>query len=204
MRKLAQNILVKIILGKIMALPFWLHLALVPLLYLVMNAAQGILDASYARSGFPVDYMTGQTSFSGVASKAWYLVMTEQGTLGIYWQTQIIDYGFIVSVMALGLIFGTFMARLAMKHGWGYKVGMLAAVVIPLGALSDACENLVSFVMLSMPTTFPDWLALPYSSFAVAKFGLLALGMLLLMISLIVNLIERLIAAYQARRAKLA
>ena len=38
----------------------------------------------------------------------------------------------------------------------------MAAVIIPLGAVFDALENLVSFVMLSQPTSFPNWLALVY------------------------------------------
>lgn len=178
---------------KLMELPIWLHMGLVPTAYLAMTWVKGMLDASYVASKFPVNYMTGQTSFSGTAIKAWYNTMIEQGTLGIYWQTQAIDFGFIISVIALGLIFGTFMARLAIKGRWAYKMGMLAALVIPLGGIFDACENLTSFILLSMPTSFPDWLALPYSGFASVKFGFLTLGMLLLAMSLSFNLGERLV-----------
>lgn len=181
-------------------MPIWQHLGLAGVAYALMNGAQRILDASYAASKFPVDYMTGQTSFSGEAVKGWYQSMNEQGTLGIYWQTQFIDYGFILSVIVVGLVFGTFAARLAMKNGWGYKLGLAAAFVIPLGALSDACENLISFIMLSLPATFPNWLALPYSSFATMKFGLLALGMLLLLLSLIMNSLERLVLWFRAAK----
>lgn len=176
---------------RIMKLPFMLHLAALPLLFMALTWVKGVLDASYIRSNFPVDYMTGQTSFSGSAIKNWYQAMIEQGTLDIYWQTQLIDFGFIASVLALGLMFGTFMARIAMQGGWGYKTGMLAANFIPLGALCDVAENLLSFIMLSMPINFPDLIALPYSGFAVAKFGLLTLGMLMLVVSLLVNLGER-------------
>lgn len=181
-------------------LPIWLHLLAVPAAIFAMQSVQGILDASYAASKFPVDYMAGQTGFSGTALKAWYQTMSEQGTLGIYWQTQFIDFAFIASIILLGLILGTFVARTALKNKWGYKFGMMAAVVIPLGAIFDVCENLISFIMLSMSTTFPDILALIYSGFAVGKFSLLTLGMALLFVSICTNLVERLVEFIRQRR----
>lgn len=69
-----KNISNKII-SKIMATAIWLHMLAVAALYFAMNWAQGVLDASYAKSQFPVDYMTGQTSFSGAAVKGWYQSM---------------------------------------------------------------------------------------------------------------------------------
>ena len=53
------------------------------------------------------------------------------------------------------------------------------------GAAFDALENLVSFVMLADPQGFADGLALPYSTFAVAKFVCLASAMALVLVTLL-------------------
>ena len=39
-----------------------------------------------------------------------------------------------------------------------------------VGALADAVENLISFAMLADPQGFADWIALPYSAFAVLHY----------------------------------
>jgi len=121
------------------------------------------LDASYVASQHPVDYATGQTGFDASLVKGYYAHMDAAGTLPIYVQTQIIDFAFIIFLGGGAIVFGTLM---------------------------DCAENLVSFVMLADPQGFPSWLALIYSSFAVTKFACIALGMLLILTSLIFGLIS--------------
>ena len=151
------------------------------------------LDAAYAASRHPVDFATGQTTFDGQRIKGFYAVMQEAGTLDIYVKTQIIDFAFITAVALLGLTLGTLVARLGPNGGWGRRLGLWAAITAIAGAAMDACENLVSFVMLADPQGFPDWLALPYSGFASAKFALLTLAMALLLASLLAGGVERLL-----------
>ena len=143
------------------------------------------LDALYAVSRHPVDYATGQTTFDGIRIKEFYAHMQAEGTLGIYVQTQLFDFLFIACVALLGLTLGTLTARLGRPGSLARRAGIAAAISAMGGAAMDAAENLVSFVMLADPAGFPNWLALPYSGFAVAKFALMTLAMALVLITLI-------------------
>ncbi|EDY83635.1 hypothetical protein VDG1235_3262 [Verrucomicrobiia bacterium DG1235] len=147
----------------------------------VARAAQVWLDGFYARSKFPVPFYVGQTRFDAVEVKGYYAHMLDQRTLGIYVQTQLVDYVF----MAASLVFLTILGGAALRtlpralHGtrlFGFAKAMVW--VMPLAPVFDALENLVSFVMLANPTGFADWLALPYSAFAVMKFAVFAIGYL--------------------------
>ena len=152
---------------------------------------QGKLDASYEASKHPVDYFTGQTGFNGLKIKEYYATMLEHGTLDVYWTTQIIDFGFILAVACMGLFFCTLVSRAGRPKSWSRTFGHFAALSAISGATSDALENLVSFVMLSAPQDFPNWLAIPYSGFAVIKFGLITLAMGLLIFCILAAIIGR-------------
>lgn len=157
-------------------IPFWIHLLL---LFVAVGAWMGTsipLDASYAASQFPVPYYEGQTTFDGELLKTYYGHMIEQGTLGIYWRTQFIDFLFIAAVIFTGFIVPSFVARLHPAGSWLRAVTLGLAVALMLGGMSDAIENLISFVQLAAPLTFPNWITLIYSSFAVIKFGLIGLA----------------------------
>lgn len=152
---------------------------------------KGRLDASYAASNHPVDYATGQTAFDGPTIKGYYQTMIDAGTLDIYWQTQLIDFGFILGLFLMGLFAGTLIARFAKAGGWARRVALIAGGSIMFGALCDAIENLISFVMLSNPTDFADWIALPYSTFAVVKFICIAAGMFGLIGAVLLLIVEK-------------
>jgi hypothetical protein len=122
-----------------------------------------------------------------------YAAMSDFGTLDIYWITQIIDFGFILAMLCMGLFVCTFISRLGRYASWSRFCGLLAGVSIALGAISDAIENLWSFVMLADPQGFSNWLAFPYSGFAVLKFALITLGMGLLIATIILAMVGRLL-----------
>ncbi len=170
---------------KTLSLHWAAHLALAVISFGLYRGTNIILDASYARSKFPVPFTEGQTSFDGAQIKEWYGFMIEQGTLGIYWQTQIIDFTFIASVIVMGLLLPSFIARLHKDGSWLQRITMWCTVIMPLGAMFDAIENLFSFVMLARPETFSNWLAIPYSTFAVLKFAALGTSISWIMISLV-------------------
>ena len=149
------------------------------------------LDASYAASNHPVDYATGQTQFSGTAVKGYYAQIEASGTLDIYWQTQLIDFGFILGIFLLGWSLGTLIARFARPVSWGRRFALTASIAAMIAAICDAIENLISFVMLANPVDFADWIALPYSGFAVAKFALITLAMATLAISILLLAVGR-------------
>ena len=149
------------------------------------------LDASYEASKHPVDYFTGQTGFSAEKIKTYYAQMTQTGTLDVYWQTQMIDFGFIIAMFCIGLFVCTFIAHLGRAGSWGRYFGQYAGLGFMFGAVSDCIENLWSFVMLVNPTDFANWLAFPYSGFAVLKFFLITLGLAGITVSLITSILGR-------------
>jgi len=176
---------------KLLGLSVRRHGLLVAGSVVVLGVVNAVLNASYAASGHPVSYAEGQTTFSGSEIKGFYAVMEDGGTLGRYWQTQFIDFGFIAMMIVVGGAVGLLLARLGHPGSVAARLGRLAAVVIPLGAAFDVVENLISFVMLADPQGFPEWLAVPYSAAAVVKFGLIGLGMVALIGSLIALLVGR-------------
>ncbi len=185
------NPLIKALETFLVRLPLYAHGILAVLAFVLTRVTNIILDTSYAASQYPVPFFVGQTAFSGEKLKAYFAYMLERDTLGIYWRTQFIDFSFIAATFIVGLIISLFLARLHLKSSWLYKLSLMAVVIVPLGAVFDALENLVSFVMLSQPTSFPNWLALVYSSFAVLKFASIAIGYSLWFISLVGFLVTK-------------
>ena len=173
---------------KIALLP---HIALTLIAFAAFRGSQFILDALYARSQFPVPYATGQTAFDGDIIKGYYEHMIEAGTLNIYWQTQLFDYVFMAGMFAFGMIMPLLVRRIYKEDSWAYRLTTLTAFLIPIGACFDAVENLASFIMLANPTTFPNWIAPIYSSFAVLKFASIGTGYILLLIGFIIFIIAK-------------
>lgn len=173
------------LLQKVTGLPIFAHVVLAVGVIGWFGWAKGKLDASYAASRHPVDYMTGQTSFSGETVKGYYATMSDAGTLDIYVKTQLIDFLFIFGFLGIGLFVCTLIARLGRDASFGRKAGLGAGLAFIAGGVSDMIENGWSFVMLANPANFADWLAIPYSAFAVLKFGLITLGMAMLLVSLL-------------------
>jgi len=176
---------------KIISLPVLAHIALAVITMSWFQWAKGKLDASYAASLHPVDYLTGQTRFSGEMIKGYYATMSDAGTLKVYVTTQLIDFGFILGFLGIGLFVCTLIARLNRLGSFGRNIGVLAGLAFVLGGLSDMIENVWSFVMLANPSTFADWLAIPYSTFAVLKFALITLGLGLSLASLLMAAVGR-------------
>lgn len=161
------------------------HVLLTLVAFGAFRATNIVLDQMYARSQFPVPYQEGQTEFSGELIKSYYQVMIDAGTLNIYWQTQLFDYLFMAAMFLWGITMPLLVRRLYTKGSWPYRLASFAALSIPFGAAMDAVENLISFVMLAQPLTFPDWLAPIYSSFAAAKFAGIGSGYIAVFVSLI-------------------
>jgi len=189
------------VIQKIENMQLWGHSACALGAFLFLGRAKAALDASYAASQHPVDFFTGQTGFSGQLLKEYYAHMEAAGTLGTYVKTQLIDFGFILGVALCGLFIGTFIARLAHKGSFAQKLGIAAALTVMLGAGFDAAENMVSFVMLANSDSFANWIALPYSGLAVAKFAMLTFGMGLAALSLAANAMNRLVFSSKQQAA---
>jgi hypothetical protein len=96
--------------------------------------------------------------------------MLQGGTLDIYRQTQLVDFGFIA---ATALFFTALLALVAQVFLAGHRGRRVGAALVPLGfvaPLFDVIENLISFVMLADPTEIGQPVALAYSLAAALKF----------------------------------
>jgi hypothetical protein len=131
---------------------------------------QAILDTFYARSGYPVPYYEGQLAFSAAKLTGWYTAMQRNGTLGVYWHTQFVDFGFI---LATGLLFTAVLLLVAraVPAGAARRLALTLVLLGPVVALLDVVENLISFVLLTSPTAVSEPLALIYSTAAALKFA---------------------------------
>jgi hypothetical protein len=145
------------------------------------------LDASYAASGHPVDYMTGQTAFDAATVKGYYAEMEALGTLPIYVQTQIIDFAFLAFFALMGWLWGTMLARMMKDGSFSFKLALFGGAAIVFGASMDLAENLTSFIMLADPQGFASPLAIIYSSFALTKFASIGIGFVAIVASAILG-----------------
>ena len=102
--------------------------------------------------------------------------MMEKGTLAKYTQVQLYDYLLMLSMFSWLFPLCIAVYRSLPNVGWLKRSAWIMALVFPLAPFFDAIENAISFFMLANPTDFMDWLAFPYSSFAVIKFFLGGLG----------------------------
>ena len=132
--------------------PLAAHLGATMLAFGGLQWVKSRLDASYAASGHPADYATGQLAFDARIIESYYARMIEAGTLPVYLQTQFIDFGFIAAMVALSVLLGTLAARLGARinrlGAWGWWMGLAATMLGAAGAGFDVLENLLSFVML--------------------------------------------------------
>ncbi|NBR89284.1 MAG: hypothetical protein EBS68_05115 [Rhodobacteraceae bacterium] len=95
------------------------HFGLTAVAFGAFQAVKSLLDESYAASKYPVDYATGQLAFSAEKLEGYYAVMSEAGTLGTYWKTQFIDFGFIASVITLlSVLLDHLTDSLSLGNGW--------------------------------------------------------------------------------------
>ena len=160
--------------------PFWIWFVLGAAFVAFALNYMGWLEGQYNATGFPVTFVESQTTFNADTSKGYYAVLQEKGTLDDYIRVQILDYALIVSFIGSLFCMGASAARLlTMAFGakWLTNITLFMMWMLPLGGVFDAIENAISFVMLSDPQGFADWLVYPYSSFAVAKFITITTGL---------------------------
>lgn len=157
-----------------------------------------LLEANYKLSQFPVPYFEQQTSFDAIKMKEWYAYLIDQGTMGVYLNTQLIDFAFIFAVILAGFTVCTFVANLHPNSNFFEKYGHKLAFALPIAAGFDILENTISFVMIAHPQSFADALMIPYSTFAVLKFAFWTIGLGWLLISLIALPLTRFLARRKA------
>ncbi|MFT7560107.1 MAG: hypothetical protein ACI93R_002022 [Flavobacteriales bacterium] len=170
-------------------LPTWSWWILGLASFFIFQNIMAWMGGLYEATLHPASIIAGQTTFNGDAIKGFYASMIEQGTLTKYVQVQIYDYILMTSMFAwlAGLCVAVYRSLPNVKTL--KNIAWTLAILCPLAPMFDALENIVSFFMLAEPESFANWLALPYSSFAVIKFLLSSLGFAWIVIGGVISLI---------------
>ena len=184
MSKLISFVLVRVV-PKFTTWQWWL-LAVASLV--ISQLTMGWLNGLYLASQFPVSIYEGQTAFSGETIKGYYATLMDLGTFGKYVWVQIADYAFMLTVFISMLFTMIALYRLVPERSFLKPIAKAMIFIAPLSAVSDALENLVSFFMLANPENFANWIAVPYSTFAVTKFALFSLSYLWIGIAILAGI----------------
>jgi len=145
------------------------------LAFVGQQLTMGWLNRLYAMTEYPVTFFEGQTTFDGEVIKGHYAVLQEKGTFTDFINVQLYDYLYMATVIAAFALVCIAIYRCLPDRAWLKSLALWMLIITPFAAVFDALENAVSFVMLANPINFPNWLAYPYSTFAVIKFALFTL-----------------------------
>ena len=143
--------------------------------FVIQQLTMGWLNTLYAATKYPVSFFEGQTTFNGELIKSHYAALQQEGTFGDFIQVQLYDYLYMVTVFVAFALVCIAIYRSLPNKPWLKSLAKWMLIITPLAAIFDALENAVSFVMLANPSDFANWLAYPYSAFAVIKFTLFTL-----------------------------
>ncbi|MHA2394057.1 MAG: hypothetical protein ACXAEX_19150 [Promethearchaeota archaeon] len=126
-------------------------------------------------SGFPAQIFSSQLSFNGDLMKSYYAVTD----IGLYRITALLDYFFM---MGYGMILFSLSILIARRFGKFSNLGKIMVFMAICGVVAaccDAIENIFILAMLRDPTGFPNFLAISHSIFALIKWILLFIGIIL-------------------------
>ncbi len=137
-------------------------------------------------SGYPGTLDDTQLGFSAEIIKTHFSMMKSED-LSLFILGNLLDYGFMI---AYGCFFYSSARYLACGYHKGsllLKAGKIIAVVGVISAICDAVENFFLLLMTLNPASFPNWLALAHSTFALLKFILMYLIICWLTFSFVLN-----------------
>lgn len=152
----------------------------------VLMLAGGLAWATrlYGRSGFPPRLIEGQLAFDAARTRGWYAELIERGTLGIYRQTQWVDFLFIAGLLVTLFVLHLMLAKACRREPAWQRLALWLAFLGPAIASADLWENLVTLTMLSAPTSFPPGLALVASSLSAVKWSWSVIGTSMVVVQL--------------------
>jgi len=141
-------------------------------------------------SGYQMNVMASQLSFSGEILKDSYLVMYYNGDINAYRIAQILDYIFMISY---GLMVFSIAIVQARKTNiiWIKKLGFILAIGGIIAAGLDAIENGFILATLTDIMNFPDWWAVAHSAFALPKWIILYSAMIWLLVDIVARSIKK-------------
>lgn len=113
-----------------------------------------------------------QIGFNGAYIKSKFVLMNEN-ELNLFILANIFDYGFMLAYGTLFFSIALMLTRKLKEGSIFKKIGYLITILGICSACCDALENVFLLLMASNPSGFPTWLAIPHSTFALAKFTLM-------------------------------
>jgi hypothetical protein len=137
-------------------------------------------------SGYPGTMDDTQLGFSGEIIKAHFAMMKSED-ITLFILGNFVDYAFMI---AYGCFFFCSVRYLSWDYHQGSLLCKISKVFAGIGVLSaicDAVENIFLFSMTANPVSFPNWLAIAHSTFALLKFILMYLTIAWLILSFVLN-----------------
>jgi len=147
-----------------------------------------LLNLSLQLSGDIINPIMSQLSFSGEFLKNQYLYMINYGNIRFYIIAQCIDYAFMISYGILLISISILLSKKFEDNIKWKKLCQYFAFFSIIAPIADAFENLLIITLYS-PLTFPNWLAILHSIFALIKWSLLIIVIMGLLISAIFKLL---------------
>lgn len=147
-------------------------------LFIIMNI---FVNDAFDKSNYPVSFIESQLSFNGTAIKEHFSTMSEV-EIGLYAYAQFVDYVYLVSYGLLIFFVGIFIGRKFPKDSFLRNSSYFVSIAGIVAAFCDAIENGFILLMISDYKNFPDMYAILHSCFALIKFILLGLSIVIIIV----------------------
>jgi len=164
----------------------WIILAISFVAFMASNVYLGIL---FENTGYPVPLIEGQLRFNESSLKQDFLVLIKNGTIEDYGTIQYLDLSIMLSTAIFFGFLALFIFRKNKSKFWRTN-GIALSLLFPLSGLLDFIENIWLLIMLENPNEFAGWLAFVYSSFALMKLIVFAVGLFGILIVFILSKIQ--------------
>lgn len=131
---------------------------------------------------YPVSFIESQLSFSGEEIKGHFAQMNSE-SIALYKIGNLLDYIYMIGYGLMMFAGSVIFLRVYPEASFGEKIGKIFAITGIIAPLCDAIENVFILIMITNPASFPNYIAILHSIFAVIKFGLIIIGWLYFIIS---------------------
>jgi len=146
------------------------YLLIISFLLLIISASAVIVLLELSNYGRELNET--QLGFNGEYIKSNFSLMTTED-ISIFIIANLFDYVFMIAYGSFIFSSALTLARKLQEGSIWKKIGYSISIFGITAACCDGMENIFLLTMASNPLNFPNWLAIPHSSFALAKFILM-------------------------------
>lgn len=163
------------------------------LLAIIFNVltANELINSRYPDSSLTGPFPAWWFTFNAIELKSHYTLLIETETLSTFINVQYLDFGLMIFTGAFLFLIAVFIGRLHKNSSFWRRLGFTAAILMVLSSVMDFFENIVLLIMLSMPLTFPDWMAIVYSSLATLKVIFVSVGFIIILFVLFAHIFKK-------------